>query len=77
MKIYYFGVELQSGELNLVLRKTAMIVRQVPLVKKGRFRKSTVWISNFWGVINSVKEQSGFQCFFAKSCEINEISFSM
>ena len=30
---YHFEVKLQSYELNLVLRKTAMIVRQVPLAK--------------------------------------------
>ena len=39
MKNYHFGVKLQSRELNLVLRKTAMIVREVPL-GLGQFRKS-------------------------------------
>ena len=39
MKKYHFGVKLQSRELNLVLRKTAMIVREVPL-GLGQFRKS-------------------------------------
>ena len=29
-KKYDFGVKLQSRKLNVVLRKTAMIVRQVP-----------------------------------------------
>ena len=43
MKEYHFGVMLQRRELNLVLRKTGMIVRQVQF---GRFfRESTVRIS--------------------------------
>ena len=36
-------------ELNLVLRKTAMIIRAVPFATTvGQFRKTTVRISNFF-----------------------------
>ena len=45
MKKYHFGVMLQSHELNHVLRKTEMIVRQVRFARF--FRKSTVRISKF------------------------------
>ena len=31
---YHFGVKLQSRELNFVLRKTQMIVRQVPFTTR-------------------------------------------
>ena len=30
MKKYHFEVELQSSELNLMLRKNALIIREVP-----------------------------------------------
>ena len=33
-KKYLFGVKLQNFELNLVLRKTAMTVRQVPFARR-------------------------------------------
>ena len=33
-KKYHFGVKLQSRELNLVLRKTTMIVRQEPFAAR-------------------------------------------
>ena len=33
MKTYHFEVNLQSRELNLVLSKTVMTVKQVPLAK--------------------------------------------
>ena len=46
MKKYHFEVKLQSRELNLVLRKTGMIVRQVWFARF--FRKSTVPISKFF-----------------------------
>ena len=45
MKEYHFGAILQSRELNLVLRKTGMIVRQVQFARF--FRESTVRISKF------------------------------
>ena len=45
MKEYQFGVMLQSRELNLLLRKTGMIVRQVQFARY--FRESTVRISKF------------------------------
>ena len=32
---YHFGVKLQSRELNLVLRKTAMIAREVPFAARS------------------------------------------
>ena len=32
---YHSGVKLQSRELNLVLTKTAMIVRQVPFARRS------------------------------------------
>ena len=48
MKKYNSVVELQqSRDVNLVLRKTAMIVREVPFLQEGRFRKSTVRILTF------------------------------
>ena len=45
MKEYHFGVMLQSRELNLVLRKTGTIVRQVQFA--SLFRESAVRISKF------------------------------
>ena len=45
MKKYHFGVMLQSRELNPLLRKTGMIVRQVQFA--SFFRESTVRISKF------------------------------
>ena len=39
MKNYHSGIKLQSRELNLVLRKTAMIVREI-LLRLGQFRES-------------------------------------
>ena len=47
MKIYHFGVELQSQELNPVLRKTAMILSDRYCLQEGRFGKSAVRISKF------------------------------
>ena len=35
LKIYHFGVEMQSHEMNLVLRKTAIIVRQVTFARRS------------------------------------------
>ena len=52
---YDFGVELQSHELNSLLRKTAMIVRQISFAKR-RFRNSSVRISRFFREI--VKDKS-------------------
>ena len=46
MKKYHFGVNLRSRELNLVLRETAMITRQVSL-QEGRSRKVSARISKF------------------------------
>ena len=45
MKEYHFGVMLQSRELNLVLRKTGMIARQIQFA--SFLRESTVRISKF------------------------------
>ena len=50
MKKYHFGVNLQSRELNLVLRKTAIIVTS----KKGRFRKALSGFQSFFA--KSLKE---------------------
>ena len=61
MKTYHFGLKLQSRELNLVLRKFAMIVAGAVRHVQDRFRKVLL---------------SGFQSFFAKSCKINQILFS-
>ena len=55
-----FWIGVTNCEMNLVPRKTAIIVRQVPFCKKVVF----------------VKVLSGFQSFFEKSCKINEILFS-
>ena len=40
-------MKLQSRELNLVLRKTAIIVNRYRL-QEGCFRKSAVWISELF-----------------------------
>ena len=50
-KKYHFGVELQSHELNLVLRKTAMIVREVPFATRSimwikEMKKRTSYVSS-------------------------------
>ena len=45
MEEYHLGVMLQIRELNLVLRKTGMIVRQVQFA--SFFCESTVRISRF------------------------------
>ena len=52
MKEYHFGVMLQSRELNLVLRETGMIVRQIQ--SASFFLESTVLISKF--LLETMKE---------------------
>ena len=42
-----FWSQLQSRELNLVLRKTAMIVRERYLLRLGQFRKSPDFLVQF------------------------------
>ena len=51
MKKYHFGAELQSRELNRVLRKTAIYRLQ------GCFRKSAVQISKLFGEIMKGKSK--------------------
>ena len=56
MKKYHHRHELQSRELNLVLRKTAMIVRQVTdRLQEGGLRKSVVRISKVFGEVMKAK----------------------
>ena len=60
MKEYHFGVMLQSRELNLVLRKTGMIVRQVQFARF--FRESTVRISK---LVSSRNHEGDIKYYFA------------
>ena len=65
MKKYNSGLELQSRDVNLVLRKTSMIIRQVPFAfQEGRFRKGTVRILKFFSEIMKDQSKIIFQVIF-------------
>ena len=61
---------LQSRELNLVLRKTAIIVRQVQLAN-GRFRESAFRISKPFGEIMKGHSKIIVQLIFNISGDFN------
>ena len=67
-KKYYFGVELQSRELNLVLRKTAKLSLQ-----EDSSCKSTVRISKFFGEILKTMSNVILQLIFSIDGDYNNL----